>query len=233
MVVVDIYVEGQADQRFLADLLKTWYGYNLDRESKIREDVQQVDIKVQVSNGDSAFTEPKGWNNIKNSLKTSVEAGSKVLIILDADGKKKDDTTEEKSEKVRIRREIVKNTISNDITGFDFETQLYLWPNNQVPGTLEDLLETIINPDNQPILECWSSFEQCISSIPEKSLTLPANKTKIYAYLETLLGSTDSEKKKIKESNRDYTNTAHWNLDPTHKNLQPLKTFLDQHLLAK
>lgn len=120
-----------------------------------------------------------------------------------------------------------------DIPDFPFSTQQYLWPNNQVPGTLENLLETIINPENQPILDCWSSFEQCISSIPEKRLTLPADKTKIYAYLETLLGSTNSEKKKIKESNRDYTNTAHWNLDPNHKNLQPLKTFLDQHLLAQ
>ena len=56
------------------------------------------------------------------------------------------------------------------------------------------------------------------------TLTIPAKKTKIYAYLETLLGKSRSQKKLIKDANRNYKNTQHWNLDAEY--LEPLKEFL-------
>lgn len=56
------------------------------------------------------------------------------------------------------------------------------------------------------------------------TLTIPAKKTKIYAYLETLLGKSKTQKKLIKDANRNYENTLHWNLDA--KYLEPLKEFL-------
>lgn len=49
-------------------------------------------------------------------------------------------------------------------------------------------------------------------------------KTKIYAYLETLLGTTRSQKKLIKDANRNYENTQYWNLDAEY--LEPLKGFI-------
>ena len=59
-------------------------------------------------------------------------------------------------------------------------------------------------------------------------LTIPAKKTKIYAYLETLLGKTKSQKKQIKDPYRNYRNPAHWNLDD--KYLEPQKEFLIENL---
>jgi hypothetical protein len=189
--------------------------YELKRTNQGLIDISRALVGITYTGGKSYFTSNDGWEK----QKAQFQFAETNIIFLDADQS--------------YAQTLLKVSQTINIPGFPFSTQLYLWPDNQGQGTLEDLLETIINPDNQPILDCWSSFEQCISTLPGKSLTLPANKTKIYAYLETLLGTTNNEKEKIKERNRDYTNTAHWNLDPTHKNLQPLKTFLDQHLLAK
>lgn len=62
---------------------------------------------------------------------------------------------------------------------------------------------------------------------PKHQSRVPARKTKIYAYLEALVGESKKQKAKIKEENRDYRNKDHWNLDPAHPPLQPLKAFLD------
>jgi hypothetical protein len=61
-----------------------------------------------------------------------------------------------------------------------------------------------------------------------KTLTIPARKSKIYVYLEALLGKTRDEKEKAKDPKRDYKNTDHWNLDADA--LQPLQEFLKRHL---
>jgi hypothetical protein len=96
-------------------------------------------------------------------------------------------------------------------TGLTFK--LFLFPDNQNAGTLEDLLQKIIIANNKPILDCWNRFETCIQEyagvIMNRQLTIPAKKTKIYAYLEVLLGETEKEKTKIKERERDYRNTEH------------------------
>lgn len=117
------------------------------------------------------------------------------------------------------------------IAGVDFE--LFLLPNNTDPGALENLLENIIVPNNQPLTDCWSSYEGELGKvgIPTKeppTLTIPAKKTKIYAYLETLLGKSKSQKELIKEQERKYENSAHWNLYSEY--LVPLKEFISLHL---
>jgi len=61
-----------------------------------------------------------------------------------------------------------------------------------------------------------------------KKLTTPAKKSKIYSYLEVLLGTTSEEKKQIKDPNRDFTNSEHWKLD--FEFLEPLKQFLLEKL---
>jgi hypothetical protein len=62
-------------------------------------------------------------------------------------------------------------------------------------------------------------------------LTTPAKKTKIYGYLEALLGTSESDKKKIKEREREYHNALHWNLDAEY--LSSLKEFLVKSLRFK
>jgi hypothetical protein len=62
-------------------------------------------------------------------------------------------------------------------------------------------------------------------------LTTPAKKTKIYGYLEALLGETKSQKELIKEANRNYENPQHWNLEAEY--LEPLKAFLVNNIIQK
>ena len=79
------------------------------------------------------------------------------------------------------------------------------------------------------VMDCWQTYEGELEKvrIPSKTpptLTIPAKKTKIYAYLETLLGKTRSQKELIKDAKRDYENTQHWNLVAEY--LLPLKKFI-------
>ena len=152
------------------------------------------------------------------SLRQNTDLGGINLVIFDAD----EDPENRRNELLAIKEE------------FGVEFELFLLPNNKDAGALEDMLEQIINPNNQPVMDCWQTYEGELGRvrIPTKTpptLTIPAKKTKIYAYLETLLGSTKSQKKLIKDANRNYENTQHWNLDAEY--LDPLKKFLIHYLV--
>lgn len=76
-------------------------------------------------------------------------------------------------------------------------------------------------------MNCWRNYENELKKIQLSwkqgaPLTTPTKKTMIYAYLEVLLGSSKSQKELIKEVNRDYTNTNHWNL-----NAEALKNLIE------
>ena len=78
------------------------------------------------------------------------------------------------------------------------------------------------------MFDCWNDYEESLKKIkiPGRNipLTIPARKTKIYAYLEVLLGQSKKQKKLIKEMNRDYQNINHWDLNTPY--LKDLKVFL-------
>ena len=193
----NIFVEGVADARFIKQYIGHLYGDVVD---------------------DERLVILKGWDNLKTEATAirmhSMSANGGVnLVIVDTD---KD---------FQIRKdEIAKWQQANKV-----QFELFLLPNNHDAGTLEDLLENIINPSNRPIFDCWEHYEQELVKldIPGRTpppLTTPAKKTKIYGYLEALLGETKSQKELIKEANRNYENPQHWNLDA--KYLEPLNVFL-------
>ena len=198
----NIFVEGVADARFIKQYIGHLYGDVVD---------------------DERLVILKGWDNLKTEATAirmhSMSANGGVnLVIVDTD---KD---------FQIRKdEIAKWQQANRV-----QFELFLLPNNHDAGTLEDLLENIINPNNRPIFACWEHYEQELvqTDIPGRTpppLTTPAKKTKIYGYLEALLGETKSQKELIKEANRNYENPQHWNLDDEY--LEPLKKFLSTTLL--
>ncbi len=152
-----------------------------------------------------------------NQMRTMSANGGINLVIFDAD----EDIEARRKELLSIKEQ------------FGVEFELFLFPNDRDMGALEDLLENIINPNNKPIFECWEGYEKELVKldIPGRTpppLTTPAKKTKIYGYLEALLGPSNDEKKLIKEPNRDYENTQHWNLDAEY--LGALKGFLEKNL---
>ena len=192
----NIFVEGVADARFFKQYISHLFGETV---------------------ADERLIILKGWDKLKTEasalrMRSMSANGGVNLVIVDAD---KD---------FQGRKDEIERWQQVNMVQFD----LFLLPNNQDAGALEDLLENIINPNNRPILDCWEDYEKELVqlNIPNRTpppLTTPAKKTKIYGYLEALLGESKSQKELIKEANRNYENIQHWNLDAEY--LEPLKVF--------
>lgn len=203
-----IIVEGEADKKFISD-----YYHHLFQEKAPKNYIIHTG---ELDDKEGGYKKLTNEVNIQQMRINSNQDGVN-LVIFDADT----DYEKRKEELLDIKKQY----------GVEFE--LFLFPNNKDSGALEDLLERIINPCNQPIFKCWSNYENELvkQDIPGRTpppLTIPAKKTKIYAYLEALLFESKSQKKLIKERNRRYEDTRHWDLDAGY--LKPLKEFLFQHL---
>lgn len=205
---IRIFCEGISDQRFLRDFIFVHYGINVTDE----------DLKK------NKFIENMGsWNKLKSlNLKIKESYSDYIsLIFLDAD----DDKVSDKRGFDATIKFVTELMATWNWSKYD----IFVLPNHQDTGTVEDLLENVINKKHSQIFECWNEFENCLSK--DKSLTIPAKKSKIYSYLECLHGVTNQEKDKCKDLNRDFQDGSLWDI----KNLEnpyilKLKTFLDKHL---
>lgn len=185
-----VFVEGPADKRFIEQLI---------------EHIWSVDVVNDCVISTGGYTNLMSEDKVTayvNVMKRTYDDGGVNLVVFDAD----DDCGARRQELVDLKER----------NGVDFE--LFLLPDNIGGGALEDLLERIINPENQAVMDCWNGYEESLKDVDlpwrnGKPLTIPAKKTKIYAYLEVLLGASKSEKKKIKEPNRIYTDGNYWDLD--------------------
>lgn len=206
-----IFVEGDADKTFIQQYIA--FIKNLNAKDVSTKDIIACGGRTKLW-FDKASTNPFGQ---------AIENNITPLIIFDADNSAND-----------TRKEIEQKL--GDIGFQPSQYSLFLFPNNQDPGDLEVLLERIIPSKNQPIFECWEKYERCLQlhatplvrPAPLLPLTTPARKTKIYGYLEALLGDSNTEKKKIKERERTYNNPEHWELNSSF--LSPLREFLEAHL---
>ena len=200
-----IFVEGDADKRFIAQLLESIFNENIPSGNIIPTHGYTNLIAVD-----------KERTFINEMQRTTADRGIN-LVVFDADSN------------CETRRRELSDWERRSKVNFE----LFLFPNNSNSGELEDLLRQIINPVNQPVMECWDKYEDSLKAInlPWKDgipLTIPAKKTRIYAYLEALLGSSRSEKEKIKEAKRDYLNKNHWDLNA--QALHNLIDFLESNL---
>lgn len=202
-----IFVEGDADKKFLSD-----YYHHLFMEKAPQYSINHTgDLKGDKTGGYKKLSDEI---NIRE-MRINSDQGGVNLVVFDAD------------EDIEVRRQELE-TIREQ---YHVEFELFLLQNNQDAGALEDMLENIINPNNCPILDCWEDYEKeliklGITGRTPPPLTTPAKKTKIYGYLEALLFK--SQKEQIEEKKRDYENTQHWNLDAEY--LEPLKEFLVKYL---
>lgn len=201
---VKLFVEGIADIKFLKDYIAHLYKINLSKDDII-ETKGWTNIQSQKTEGEQ----------IRNQMQKNTDNDGINLLIFDADS----DFNERLNDLKQWRKKQ------------NLEFEIFLFPNNKDAGDLETLLENIINDKNSGIFECWGSYEECLSSKEidgrTEPLTIPAKKTKIYGYLEALLGESKSQKKKIKEEFREYTKVEHWNLDADY--LRPLKDFISTY----
>jgi hypothetical protein len=199
-VKAEVFVEGKADKKFIEDYISHLSGEDFS-----------LNFKVNPIGGIGEL------ENTKPLFITNDKTGTKNILILDADGKPDG------------RKSEITAFISK--TGIDID--FFLFPNDSGKGDLETLLQEIINLKNKAIFECWDAYEVCLSSkenvySTNKNYTTPARKTKIYAYLEAMLGTSKAQKELLKEEKRNYQEVNHWDLN--HSFLDPLKSFLSKYL---
>ena len=221
-----IWTEGIADQKFLADAMEEWFGLKFKSEptpSFKNEERERLKFVSQYETGSVEIFDLEGKDDFLNVEK--VEFFKQVfnlfeanLLFLDSD----------KDWQARQKEVDKINAL------FEIKFNYSLFPNLNENGDLETLLCKIINPANTTIFECWAAYEDCLRSKEnpkrtDKKFTTPASKTKIYAYLEALLGESKKQKKLIKEAERNYRNENHWNLNSD--DLNPLKEFLQKNLI--
>ena len=205
MTIYRIFVEGDADKRFIAQLLESIFNENIPSGNIIP------------THGYTNLIAVDKERTFINEMQRTTADGGINLVVFDADSN------------CETRRRELSDWERRSKVNFE----LFLFPDNSNSGELEDLLRQIINPVNQPVMECWDKYEDSLKAInlPWKNgipLTIPAKKTRIYAYLEALLGSSRSEKEKIKEAKRDYLNKNHWDLNA--QALHNLIDFLESNL---
>jgi hypothetical protein len=151
------------------------------------------------------------WSGYKagGQLKTAIQQNSDdkkhTIIILDAD----DNFAERQAE------------VLKDFAGYNIQdVSLFLFPNNSDKGNMEEMLARIAVDDK--LISCFSHYEQCI-----QGYELPVSKARIFAYLDALLparNKKDNKNNQYQPENRNYNNTAHWNL--RHEYLNPFHDFL-------
>jgi hypothetical protein len=216
---VHIFVEGDADVKFISDYIShikpdTKVEINREHKPNIAKILQNGSL-IAVVHG------LRGWTDIEN-MKTHIsqlkDEGSNVLVIFDAD-------TGKNNGGFAVRKKQIEDyALSLD--------EIFLFPNNKDDEELETLLENIINEKNRPIFDYWEKYETCLreyaSKKTGKTLTTPAKKSKIYAYLSALLDDSKKQQDLAKDPNRNYKETEHWNLNADY--LKPLQDFLLKYL---
>jgi hypothetical protein len=165
-----------------------------------------------------------GWTNLKlahQEFKKSLDEGDKNLIVFDADAPYNKGG-------FNIRKDEI-DKICKDL-GYNYH--LFLFPNNKDDGNFETLLEMLINPNHKILLDCFSQYENCISSSKnsngENLYVVPAKKAKIYSYIQAFPKSNSQMEKLKNNGNWNFDNNEYWHIDnSTHIN--PLVEFFKSH----
>ncbi len=157
--------------------------------------------------------------DVVNQFQMNTDAGGINLLIFDADTPETNGGFADRKQYLEAKKTEL---------GITFET--FLLPDNQNDGIFENLLEKIVFPENQFILDCFDNYSTCLeNNRAERELRLPALKSKIYAYWEIMPKSNrqneDFKNKRTLFQERKYT--QYFNFD--HSYLNPLKTFLETH----
>ncbi|WP_231179395.1 DUF3226 domain-containing protein [Helicobacter pylori] len=209
-----IYTEGKSDRNFLG-----WYLNFL--KCKDHFDIFDIEGKDKLILGD--FLE-----KIDKILKNGHQTYKQVCIIFDADKKESQESDVGFDNKLKhICKELKEK-------GIDFpREQIFLFPNNQDDGDLEDLLLKIAK--HEEFINCFESYLDCIKKKEHYKPIKNIRKSKWYAYLEafgledlyTKKNIFDTEGKVKDQYKGDYEKLQEV-IGFDSKSLVPLKNFLER-----
>jgi len=191
-----IIVEGNDDKKFIEAYLES-----LDITSIQAHSIGGKDNKLQ---------------SVGGHIAQLFNRGRKVAMIFDANSnyeKSKKNTEKRLKEDIEER---IKKEVDKSIRGGRSIVEMvdiFLFPNNEGNGSLENLLEELTKHKN--IICCFREYKKCIEGL---GYPPPDKKAKIYAY-QLALGEKG---KKAKEA--DEFKSENWDFE--HKEVQPLKKFL-------
>ncbi|GAA6867525.1 hypothetical protein HpHNI55_14400 [Helicobacter pylori] len=160
-----IYTEGKSDRNFLG-----WYLNFL----KYKDHFDIFDIE-----GKDKLISDEFLEKIDKILKNKHQTYKQVCIIFDADKKESQESDAGFDNKLEhICKELKEKRI-------DFpREQIFLFPNNQDDGDLEDLLLEIAK--HEEFINCFESYLDCIKKKEHYKPIKNIRKSKWYAYLEVL-----------------------------------------------
>lgn len=222
MVEIDIWTEGIADQKFIADILKSWFNMEINESRTSSRSVvfecknERNIISVRSAGSVSYFIAENGWKNIEKDFSDNRDLGRINLVIIDAD----DNFIQQR------------NSVLTTSSGLVNEECLFLWPDNQAhpeKSDLERLLAQIV-VDSTTFFNCWNTYEICLNQQqnffdPNGIFHVPDRKAMLYSYVAAYTGQPSE----ANEGKRNYTNGL-WVLDGDSAALQPLKLFLETHI---
>jgi hypothetical protein len=158
-----------------------------------------------------------GYTNIEKyatQLERYSTIGDKNLVIFDADYKFTNGGFVQRNGYLQSLK-----------TKYNIQFDLFLYPDNQNDGLFEDLLEQITTSQHNCLLQCFGGYQNCISSNNNAGqYQLPIQKTKMYAYIDTMT-KTQAQKAAFTKGDWFFDNPDYW--DFYHSALDPLKNFLN------
>ncbi|GAA6856522.1 hypothetical protein Va27_05360 [Helicobacter pylori] len=209
-----IYTEGKSDRNFLG-----WYLNFL--KYKDHFDMFDIEGKDKLISGEFLEKIDKILNNKHQTYK-------QVCIIFDADKKESQEIDAGFDNKLKhICKELKEK-------GIDFpREQIFLFPNNQDDGDLEDLLLGIAK--HKEFINCFESYLDCIKKKEHYKPIKNIRKNMLYAYLEALgLENLYTKKNifdiegKVKNECKEKYEKLKEVIDFDSKSLVPLKNFLER-----
>ncbi len=164
-----IYVEGDADEKFISDFIK---------------------VVIPQQSSPIKFVRMGNWQSLPKyevDIRRTFEDGDSNIVILDADRNRLEKLKMISALKTKINREFQ----------IDLLLENFLFPNDKDEGTLEDLLLACTNPEHHPLLACFDNYQTCVDHCGQ--YTRLNKKSKIYAYCEAILTKNESNKIKERE----------------------------------
>lgn len=170
------------------------------------------------------IVETGGWTKIDKfdiELIKNSDAGFKNYLIFDADSP---------TNKGGFTTRLAELEAKKVDLGVQFET--FLFPNNADDGDYESLLERIINPTHQRLLDCFTQYENCVSQYKnaeqQNVYKLPLRKAKMYSFVDAFFKSR-SQNEAFKKGDYSFRNIEYWDLKNPY--LTPLRQYLQTILI--
>ncbi len=167
-----------------------------------------------------------GWTNLIEPtnvmiMQANSEEGGKNLVVFDADSK-------ENGGGYEIRLKVLKDKLTENLC----EADIFLWPDNQSDGTVEDLMLDIARKDlHRVFFDCFEDYETCLKGVKdtkgEAVYHCPDLKAKAFTVISSMPLS-NTQRRHLGRGEWMFNNPNYWDLG--NKRLESIVNFLRNKL---